>query len=198
MPAAPIRPENSVEVTTRSQWRAWLRQHHARADGIWVVTHKKAQGRKHVRYADIVEEALCFGWIDSKPRALDEARSMLWIAPRKPGTNWSRLNRERVARLTRDGLMSAAGQRKVDAAQQDGSWSRLDAVDAITIPPDLAEAFRAHPGSAANFAGFPPFTKRAILEWIMIAKRAETRSARILETATLAARNERANQWSRK
>jgi uncharacterized protein YdeI (YjbR/CyaY-like superfamily) len=200
-PSAPQKaplPPNAVEVTSRIQWRAWLAANHRQLDGIWLVTYKKATGRKHLPNADVVEEALCFGWIDSKPRALDDERSMLWLAPRKAGTNWSGINRERVARMIAEGRMTAAGQAKVDVAKADGSFSALEAVDALTIPDDLATAFRRQKGAAANFDAFPKSTKKGILEWIQIAKRPETRAARILETATLAARNERANQWKPK
>jgi uncharacterized protein YdeI (YjbR/CyaY-like superfamily) len=191
-------PEGAVQVTTRAQWRAWLTLHHTRTTGIWLVSFKKSDPKRYLPYAEIVEEALCFGWVDSKPRALDATRSMLWLAPRKPRTNWSAANKARVARLIDAGLMTPAGLAKVDAAKRDGSWAALEVVDALHIPPDLATAFRAHTGAAANFDAFPRSTKKAILEWILNAKRAETRAARVLETATLAARNERANQWPRK
>ncbi len=191
-------PENAVQVTSRAQWRAWLTKHHTRTAGVWLVTFKKAEGKRHLPYDVVVEEALCFGWIDSKPRLLDAARSMLWLAPRKNRTNWSAANKARVARMTEANLMTAVGLAKVDAAKRDGSWAALEAVDALIIPADLAKAFRAHKGSAANFDGFPRSTKRAILEWIMNAKRPETRAARVNETAALAAKNERANQWTRK
>jgi uncharacterized protein YdeI (YjbR/CyaY-like superfamily) len=197
MPSAPL-PDNAVQVTTRAQWRAWLAKHHARAAGVWLVTFKKAEGRKHVPYASIVEEALCVGWIDSKPRALDAQRSMLWVAPRKPGTNWSAVNRARVDALIASGQMSTPGQARVDAAKADGSWAALDTVEALQIPADLAAAFRRHAGAASHFDAFPRSTKRAILEWIMAAKRDETRATRVETTARLAAKNERANQWSRK
>jgi uncharacterized protein YdeI (YjbR/CyaY-like superfamily) len=120
---------------------------------------------------------------------------MLWFAPRKAGTGWSRLNKARASRAIDAGLMSEAGLARIAQAQRDGSWTKLDAVEALEIPPDLAAAFASHRPAAENFAAFPRFTKRAILEWIGSAKTAPTRAKRIAETATLAARNERANQW---
>jgi uncharacterized protein YdeI (YjbR/CyaY-like superfamily) len=197
MPSTAL-PENAVEITTRAQWRRWLTRHHTRADGIWLVTWKKASGAKHVPYDIIVEEALCFGWIDSKPRLLDADRSMLWLAPRKARSGWSAANKVRIARAIKEGRMTPAGQAKIDVAKRDGSWTALDSASAIEIPPDLAAAFRNYKGSAANFAAFPPSTRRAILEWIGSAKRDETRAARVENTASLAARNERANQWKAK
>lgn len=149
-------------------------------------------------YDDAVEEALCFGWIDSKPRKLDEERSMLWFAPRKARAGWSRPNKERVARLTAQGLMAAAGLAKVAAAKADGSWSALDAVEDLEIPSDLADVLASLPPAAENFDRFPRSAKRGILEWIANARRPETRQARVAETARLASRNERANQWKGK
>ncbi len=183
-----------VEIKSRSQWRRWLVAHHARSGPIWLVRWKKGKG-PHVAYDEVVEEALCFGWIDSLPRRLDDARSMLLLAPRKPASAWSKLNRERVARLTKAGLMAPAGLAAVAAARSSGAWSALEQTDSLSPPDDLQAAFAAHPGSRENFAAFPPSTRRGILEWIAQAKRAETRAKRINETAALAVRNMRANQW---
>lgn len=191
-------PDNAVEITSRAKWRAWLTAHHTRTTGLWVVTYKKSDARRHVPYADVVEEALCFGWIDSKPQKLDAERSMLWLAPRKPRTNWSGLNKRRVDALIAGGQMTPSGLAKIAAAKADGSWAALDTVEALEIPADLKAAFERHQGAAAQFAAFPPSTRRGILEWILNAKRPETRAARVNETATLAARGERANQWTRK
>lgn len=133
-----------------------------------------------VPYDDMVEEALCFGWVDSLARKLDEDRSMLLPAQRKPGSAWSRPNKERVARRVAGGAMTAAGLAKVDAAKADGTWTKLHAVEALTVPKDLAAAFRRHAGAAANFAAFPRSAKR------------------VRETAELAARSVRANRWQPK
>ncbi|MBE9080022.1 YdeI/OmpD-associated family protein, partial [Romeria aff. gracilis LEGE 07310] len=180
---------------TRPEWRALLSEHHQRDEGVWLISYKKATGKPYVGYSDAVEEALCFGWIDSKPNRLDEERSMLWFAPRKPGTGWSKPNKDRVERMLAGGLIMPAGLAKVEAAKQDGSWNRLDAVEALEIPPDLADAFAAYPNAAGNFDAFPRSVKRGILEWIIIAKKPETRARRIEETAKLAEENIRANQW---
>ena len=188
-------PENSVHPLSREQWRAWLAAHHTRAEGIWFVGFKKATGKPRIPYDDQVEEALCFGWVDSKTNKLDDERSMLWFAPRKAGSWWSRPNKERVARLIAAGLMTDAGLAKIEAAKRDGSWTALDAVEALEVPEDLASALAAFPNAAARFDAFPRSAKRGILEWIAHAKRPETRTKRIRETAELAERNVRANQW---
>ncbi|NJO82672.1 MAG: hypothetical protein HC828_07505 [Blastochloris sp.] len=188
-------PENSVHLLTRAEWRTWLEQNHTRTQGIWLITHKKATGKPRVEYDEAVEEALCFGWIDSKANKLDDERSMLWMAPRKARTGWSKPNKERIERMLAASLMAPAGQAKIDAAKQDGSWSALDAIEALEIPSDLAEALAAYPSAQANFDAFPRSVKRGILEWISTAKTAETRAKRIAETARLAEENRRANQW---
>ncbi len=190
-----LKPANSIHPTSRAEWREWLQQHHSQAEGIWLISYKKASGKPRLEYEDAVEEALCFGWIDSKPNKLDEERSMVWFAPRKPGTGWSRHNKERVARLIASGQMTPAGMEKIEAAQQDGSWEALDAVEALEIPVDLQEALAAYPTARAFFNDFPRSVKRAILEWISNAKRPETRQKRIEATARLAAEKKRANQW---
>lgn len=165
---------------------------------MWLVSFKKGTGKPRIEYEDSVEEALCFGWIDSKPNKLDEERSMLWFAPRKPRTGWSKPNKARVERMLKAGRMHATGLAKVEQAKADGSWTSLDAIEELQLPPDLARALASYPLAEQHFLAFPRSVKRGILEWIHTAKRAETRAARIAETARLASVNERANQWRSK
>lgn len=184
-----------VEVTSAEQWRAWLADHHADTPGVWVVTYKRAAVDAHVPYDDLVEEALCFGWIDSLPRKLDDERSMLLMTPRKPRSGWSRANKVRVEKLAAAGRIEAPGRAVIAAAKADGSWSALDAVEALEEPDDLRAALDATAGAREHWDGFPRSAKRGILEWILQAKRPETRARRIAETAARAAQGERANQW---
>ncbi len=188
-------PPNSFHALTRAEWRAWLKKNHTQNEGVWLITYKKAAGKPRIDYDESVEEALCFGRVDSKPAKLDAERSMLWFAPRKPGSRWSKINRERVERMTASGKMAPAGLAKVEAAKCAGLWNALDVVDALEIPDDLSAAFARHKRSRENFEAFPPSTKRGILEWILSAKRPETRAKRVEETARLAVDNIRANQW---
>jgi uncharacterized protein YdeI (YjbR/CyaY-like superfamily) len=189
------RSENSTQPATLADWREWLALHHSQVEGVWLVLWKQASGKARLSYGELVEEALCFGWIDSKPRALNADRSMLWVAPRKPGTGWSRINKLRVDHAIAAGRMTKAGLDKVRAAQRDGSWSALDAVESLSIPSDLAQALARHEPAAACFEQFPRSVKRSILEWIASAKGPAARSRRVEETAKLAAMNKRANQW---
>jgi uncharacterized protein YdeI (YjbR/CyaY-like superfamily) len=191
-------PPNSIHPLTRAEWRAWLEENHTRGGGVWLITYKKATGMPRMEYDEAVEEALCFGWVDSKPNKLDDERSLLWFAPRTPGTGWSKPNKERVARLIAAGLMAPAGLAKVEAAQADGSWNALDAVEALELPADLEQALTVDPAAQRYWDAFPRSVKRGILEWIASAKTSSTRARRVDETVRLAAENRRANQWPKK
>jgi uncharacterized protein YdeI (YjbR/CyaY-like superfamily) len=194
-PGRPDAPDPSTHPLTRDAWRHWLELNHTRTSGVWLVSYKKGTGKPRIEYDEAVEEALCFGWVDSKPNKLDAERPLLWFAPRKAGTGWSRPNKLRVERMMQAGLMSEAGLRKVEQAKSDGSWSKLDAVEDLMIPDDLVQALAGQPQATACFERFPRSAKRGILEWIANARTPQTRARRIAETATLASRNERANQW---
>lgn len=183
---------------TVEQWRDWLIENHENTDGVWLVSWKTATGRPRFSYAESVEEALTVGWVDSVANMIDDERSMLWFARRKPTSGWARPNKERIERLEREGRMLPAGHRAVEVAKANGSWTMLDDVENLVVPDDLAKAFDDHPGSRENWDAFPRSAKRGILEWIVQAKTAPTRAKRIAEAADKAARGERANQWPRK
>ncbi len=187
-----------VEPASRAGWRAWLHANHATSPGVRLVIHKKGSPTPNLSTAEAVEEALCFGWIDSTGRTLDEHRWALYLAPRKSGSGWSAVNKERIGRLQAADLMRPAGQARIDAAMQDGTWTKLDAVDALHLPADLVAALEAHAGAAMHWAAFPLTAKRAVLEWIVNAKTDATRQKRVTQAAQKAARGERANQWTRK
>ena len=188
-------PPNSVHPKSRAGWRKWLEENQSRTEGVWFISYKKATGKPRVSYEEAVEEALCFGWIDSKGNKLDDERSMLWFAPRKAKSGWSMVNKERVKKLKKADLMTPAGLAKIRAAKKDGSWNALDAAHALEIPSDLAKAFSQNETAHGYFKAFPPSVQRAILEWISNAKRPETRAKRIEETVSKAEENIRANQW---
>ena len=176
-----------VEVHNRTQWRAWLKAHHRQEESIWLVTHKKHTGARYVPYTSVVEEALCFGWIDSLRRPVDGDRTMLLLSPRRPGSAWSPSNKERVRRLTAQKRMAPAGMDAVARARRDGSWSRLDQIE--TIPADFAATLADEPPAAQHFEAFSPSLRRGILAWIGAAKTEETRRRRMQHIARLAAQN---------
>ncbi len=184
-----------VHAETRAEWRAWLAEHHDRERGVNLVSWRSATGRPSVGYEDSVREALCFGWVDSTSRRLDDERTMLYFAPRKPRSGWSRPNKRRVAELRQAGLMAEAGERAIARAEQNGTWSLLDEVEDLVEPADLLVALRAHPGAEERWGRFPPSARRGLLEWIVQARTAPTRAKRVEETAARAAVGERANQW---
>jgi uncharacterized protein YdeI (YjbR/CyaY-like superfamily) len=180
-----------VHAEDRAAWRAWLEANHATTTGAWLVSWRTGHGPR-VAYEDAVEEALCFGWIDSQGGNIDERRSRQYFAPRKPTSGWAATNKARVERLIADGRMAPAGLAAIERAKANGSWTLLDAVEQGIVPDDLASALAAQPPAAANFEAFPKSAKRAMLEWVAQARRPETRAKRVLDIATAAARNERA------
>jgi uncharacterized protein YdeI (YjbR/CyaY-like superfamily) len=187
-------PIPSVGPRSREEWRRWLRSNHRRETGVWLVLHKKSSPVPTVSYDDAVEEALCFGWVDSRADRVDERRRRQLFTPRKRGSGWSRSNKERVARLIASKRMAKAGLAVIEAAKADGSWSLLDSVEALEVPDDLAAALRRNAKARRNFEGFTPGSRKRILYWIATAKRPETRATRISETVRLAAEGLRANQ----
>lgn len=156
-------PGREVRPRDRAAWRRWLALHHADSPAVWLVIRKKGASAASVSYEEAVEEALCFGWIDSKANPVDDEQYKIWMSPRKRGSGWSAVNKGRIDRLTAAGMMAPAGLAAIDAAKKDGSWGKLDASHALRIPKDLASAFRKHPGSKRHFEAFPPSTRRAIL-----------------------------------
>ena len=178
---------------TQAGWRDWLAEHHASEPSVWMVHWKKASGKQTFSYDEAVEEALCFGWVDSSNRSLDDDRTMYYFTPRNPQSTWSRSNKERVERLISDGRMTAAGMALIDAAKANGSWTIYDEIADLVIPADLAAALAANGDAARYFDAFPDSAKKIILWWIKSAKRPTTRTNRITQTATLAADNRMAN-----
>ena len=179
----------------RAGWRAWLIEHHGSSSGVYLMSWRRVTGRASVGYEPAVEEALCVGWIDSTGRRLDDERSIQWFGPRRPGSGWARTNKARVERLSAEGLMLPAGIAAVEEAKRRGTWTMLDEVEDLVVPDDLASALAAKPPAREHWDAFSKSARRMLLEWIRQAKRPETRAKRIEETATLAARNEKANQW---
>lgn len=182
-----------VQIESRRELRAWLEANHARTESIWLVTFKKQVTGRHVSWDEVVEEALCFGWIDSLPRKLDGDRTMLLLSPRRRGSPWSRLNKQRVEKLLAAGLIMPPGQEAIEQAKQDGSWTIYDDIEALIIPEDLATALTQNEVAFRHFHAFSDSSKKGILWWIKSAKRPATRQKRIAETVRLAQHNLRAN-----
>lgn len=175
----------------RQEWRAWLAENHATSKAVWLVYYKKDSGQPFVAYGEAVEEALCFGWIDSTVNKLDDGRFLQFYTPRKPKSGWSGLNKRRIESLMQQGLMMPPGLAKIEIAKKDGSWSVFDDIETLTIPADLQQALAANEAANVYFEAFSASAKKGILWWIKSAKRPDTRAKRIEETVHLAAQNKR-------
>jgi uncharacterized protein YdeI (YjbR/CyaY-like superfamily) len=180
-----------VEPQTLDAWAVWLARHHDRGVGVWLVSRRRAADRA-VAYEDCIIEALRWGWVDSTARPVDDARSKLWFAPRRPRSVWTRPNKERGARLEAEGRLEAPGRAAVEAARATGYWTLMDDVEDRVVPDDLAAAFALHPGSREQWERFAPSAQKQLLGWIALARRPETRDRRVAATAAAAARGEKA------
>jgi uncharacterized protein YdeI (YjbR/CyaY-like superfamily) len=181
-----------IDPCERAGWRAWLEANHATASGAWLIMWRPSSGRQCIDYEAAVQEALCFGWVDSTGRPVDAQRNRQYFAPRKTRSPWAATNKARVKRLIEDGQMAPAGLQAIERAKANGSWEVLDSVERLEIPGDLATALEARPPAATNFGAFPPSARKMQLAWIALAQRPETRAIRITTVAEAAARNERA------
>ncbi len=190
--------EKQIYLTDRKQWRNWLKRHHASEKEIWLIYYKKHTGKPRIPYGDAVEEALCFGWIDTTIRRLDEERFMQKYTPRKPRSVWSKLNKERAERMIRAKRMTRAGLERIEDAKRSGAWGRAYGGSAghgagrpVKMPPELKKALAANRTAARNFANFAPSYRRAYIGWLLSAKREETRRKRVRVIIERAARNKK-------
>jgi len=176
------------------EWRQWLADHHRTATQVWMVSFKRTTGRPRVEYEEAVEEALCWGWIDSTKKSLDDERSAQRFSPRRAGSDWSQSNKRRLEALMAAGRVSAWALAGIEAAQRDGSWTKIDAAEAREVPDDLRAELARYPDATRWFEGFPSSERRRLLVWLSDAKRPETRAKRVAEIALKAQDNVRANQ----
>jgi uncharacterized protein YdeI (YjbR/CyaY-like superfamily) len=170
------------------QWRAWLQKNHIKKQSVWLLCYKVKSGKPSITWNDAVDEALCFGWIDSVRKSIDGETFVQFFSKRKPTSAWSKINKAKIERLIEEGRMTPAGLASIEIAKQNGSWTKLDEVEKLTIPKDLEKAFRSNKGSKKFFLSLSKSIQKMILQWIEFAKRVETRQKRIHEVATLAAK----------
>jgi uncharacterized protein YdeI (YjbR/CyaY-like superfamily) len=180
---------------TQKEWRKWLEKNHQSEKAVWLIFYKKGSGIQSTNYAEALEEALCYGWIDSKANKRDEVSYYQYFAKRKPASNWSKVNKEKVTKLIEKGIMTPAGFESIETAKQKGKWFALDEVEELIISPDLQQLFDNNKAAFDNWEQFSRSAKRAILEWILNVKRPETRQKRIEEAVELAQKNIKANQY---
>jgi uncharacterized protein YdeI (YjbR/CyaY-like superfamily) len=171
------------QFASRAEWRAWLAEHHEASTGLFVVFFKKAANRDGPSYEDLIQEALCFGWIDGTARSVDAERTSLWFCPRRPGSIWAATNKARVGELRAAGLLTPSGEAAIDRALADGSWTVLDRADALVLPPELAQVMAADPQARAAFDALTPSARKQLIYQVDSAKRAETRMRRAEQIA---------------
>jgi len=171
-----------MTFASAAAWRAWLSEHHEAAAGVWVAIAKAGTGIESVRYPEVLEHAICFGWIDGRRGRLDEERFLQRFTPRRPRSPWSRINREKAERLAEEGLMAPAGLDQVRRAKEDGRWDRAYAPQSTAaVPDDLRRELDASPAAAAMFAALSSQNRYAILYRLDQARRPETRARRLAE-----------------
>ncbi|WP_312398607.1 YdeI/OmpD-associated family protein [Sphingobacterium sp.] len=185
----------SISIDTKEEWRRWLTLHHRTEQAVWIICNTKNSGLPAVAWSELVDEALCFGWIDSTRKTIKAGTFKQLFSKRKPRGTWSRVNKEKIERLTAMELMTEAGLEAVRLAKENGSWSVLDSVESLQIPADLENAFKSFPGSVVFFEGLSKSVKKMMLQWIALAKRPETRIKRILEVAEQAASQKKPKQF---
>lgn len=182
--------------TGRQQWRQWLLEHHDKKQSVWLIYYKKKSNIPTVTWSEAVDEALCFGWIDSKKQSIDDEKFKQFFCRRKAKSIWSKINKEKVQRLIEEGLMTKAGFEIIDVAKQNGSWSILDDTEELIIPRDLEKEFSKRAGSKKYFLSLSKSNRKNLLQWIVLAKRQETRQKRISEIAELAGQKKKPKQFN--
>lgn len=180
---------------SQTEWRQWLQENHLSKPSVWLIFYKKKSEQPRISWSEAVDEALCFGWIDSVKKKLDDERSIQFFSKRKPNGTWSKINKAKVEQLIASGKMMDAGHSIILTAKQNGSWSILDDVEELIIPKDLEKEFKRRPGSKDYFLSLSKSVKKMMLQWIVLAKQEETRQKRINEIAELASQKLKPKQF---
>lgn len=190
----------SFYPANRQQWRAWLEENHDKEKSVWLIFYKNKSNTPTITWSDAVDEALCFGWIDSIAKPLDEEKFKRFFSKRKVNSVWSAINKEKVRKLAEDNLLTKKGLESIEIAKKNGSWTILDHIEALIIPDDLEEEFKKMSNAKTNFINLSKSVKKSILQWLVQAKRPETRQKRIIEIVELADQNKKlkAVHWTKK
>ena len=186
---------NSYCPASKEDWRNWLKKNHLIKDSIWLIFYKKSSPNSNLSWSEAVDEALCFGWIDSVRKTIDNEKYIQYFCKRKPKSNWSKVNKDKVKILIEQGLMKEAGYKSIEIAKENGSWTFLDEVEALVVPEDLKVAFANHQGATEYFDSLSKSVKKILLYWVVSAKRKETRQKRILEVAENASKKLKPKQF---
>jgi uncharacterized protein YdeI (YjbR/CyaY-like superfamily) len=190
-----MKEQESFYPSGKQQWRTWLQENHDKKQSVWLICYKMKSGMPTISWSDAVDEALCFGWIDGKSLPVDEEKFMRFFCKRKAVSTWSKINKDKVQQLIADGSMTRAGLEIIEIAKQNGSWVILDEVEAFIIPDDLEKAFKTQRGSKDFFLSLSKSTRKSMLQWLVLAKRAETRQKRVSEIAGFAGQQLKPKQF---
>lgn len=190
--------QNEIEIfypTNQKEWRLWLAKNHLQKDAVWVVFYKQKAGKPTLKWSNAVDEALCFGWIDSVKKTLDEERSIQFFSKRKPQSTWSKINKDKVQKLIDTKQITKAGLQTIETAKQNGSWTILDEVEKLIIPKDLETELKTKVNSMDFFLSLSRSKRKAMLQWLVLAKREETRQKRIIEIVKNAEQGKKPKQF---
>ena len=179
----------------KKDWRNWLELNHHKKEAVWLIFYKKKSPKYNLSWSESVDEALCFGWIDSVKKTIDSETYKQYFSKRKAKSNWSKINKDKVKTLIEQGLMKEEGYKSIEIAKENGSWTILDEVEALVIPDDLKEGFTNFEGSMEFFDSLSKSVKKILLHWVVSAKRKETRQKRVLEIAQNASQNLKPKQF---
>ena len=179
----------------KNDWRNWLKLNHTKQDAVWLILYKKKSPGHNLSWSESVDEALCFGWIDSTKKTIDSEKYKQYFSKRKPRSNWSKINKKKVKNLIDQGLMEKEGCKSIEIAKENGSWTILDDIEALIVPEDLKEELANHKNSFEYFDSLSKSDKKILLHWVVSAKRKETRQKRILEIAENARANLKPKQF---
>ncbi len=184
--------ENTLYVTTRQQWRKWLEENHVTQNEIWLIYYKKHTGKPRISYEDAVEEAICFGWIDSLIKRIDDEKYMQKYTPRNDNSVWSEINRKRAEKMIEERKMTPAGLKKIDAAKKNGNWQKAySSTRKIEMLPELERALKVNDTAWLNFNNFTDSYKNMYISWVSAAKREATRQHRIKEVVRRSEQNQK-------
>ena len=191
-------PTKEIETycpKNQTEWRKWLEINHQKKQSVWLVYFKSSTKIASVSWSEAVDQALCFGWIDSTKKTIDNERYMQYFSKRKPNSIWSKINKNKVEYLISENLMQEAGYKTIEIAKENGSWFILDEVEELIIPKDLKKEFDKRLGFLELYENLSKSEKKNLLGWVILAKRPETRQKRIIEIAENASRNAKPKQF---
>jgi uncharacterized protein YdeI (YjbR/CyaY-like superfamily) len=191
-------PKKEIETyypKNQTDWRNWLDENHQLKQSVWLVFYKKSTKVASISWSEAVDEALCFGWIDSTKKTIDAEKYIQYFSKRKPNSIWSKVNKDKVAYLTSKKLIQKAGYKSIEIAKENGSWSILDEVEALILPKEVKKEFDKREGALEYYDSLSKSAKKILLSWVILAKRDETRLKRIIEIAENASRNTKPKQF---